>query len=70
MMSLVRPEDDEANRADLVEALAAMIAAERALKSAMNGRNPMARDTFGDKTGVALSRLLKIWERIGDGEKP
>lgn len=70
MRRAVRLEDDAVNRADLDEALDAMNAADRALKSAMNGSNPTSRETFADKTGVALSRLLKIWARIGDGEKP
>jgi len=70
MRRVARPEDDEENRADLAEALKALPQADKALRAAMNGCDATSRETFVDRTGVALSRLLKIWARIGDGEKP
>lgn len=60
----VRPEDDRDSLADVGEALALLAQAETALKATMAGAGDGARELFVDKTGLALSRLLKVWARV------
>ena len=57
-------EDDKANLADLHQVELAVIDAQEALKRAVVGHGPKARELFAFKVGFARDRLLRVVNRI------
>lgn len=57
-------DDDQQNLADLHQVELAVIEAQEALKRAMVGHGPKARELFAFKVGFARDRLLRVVNRI------
>ena len=57
-------DDDKANLADLHRIEQAVLEAQEALKRAMVGHGPKARELFAFKVGFARGRLMRVVNRI------
>jgi hypothetical protein len=61
---MTAPELDPGDGSDLKAVLSALTTAEFALKAASEG-GQAGRAEFIDQVGLALARLIALWERIG-----
>ena len=61
---MTRARDDQINASDLTETAFSIEEAQKALRMAMEGKGPEARDQFVFHIGFALGKLHRISNRI------